>query len=95
MEIINIEARTFEAMMNRFESFVQKVEKLIDRSKSKEMDGWLDNQDVCFILNVNPNTLQYLRNKRKLAYTKFNRKMYYKPEDVERFINNLESQKDE
>jgi hypothetical protein len=95
MEIINIEARTFEAMMERFDSFVRKVEKLIDRSKNKEMDGWLDNQDVCFILNVNPNTLQYLRDKRKLAYTKFNRKMYYKPEDVERFINNLESQKDE
>ncbi len=95
MEIINIEARTFEAMMERFESFVQKVEKLIDRNKSKEMHGWLDNQDVCFILNVNPNTLQYLRDKRKLAYTKFNRKMYYKPEDVERFINNLESQKNE
>lgn len=95
MEIINIEVRTFEAMMERFESFVRKVDKLIDRNKSKELDGWLDNQDACFILNVNPNTLQYLRDKRKLAYTKFNRKMYYKPEDVERFINNLEAQKDE
>jgi hypothetical protein len=92
MEIINIEAHTFEAMLGRFESFVQKAEKLIERNKSKELDGWLDNQDVCLILNVNPNTLQYLRDKRKLAYTKFNRKMYYKPEDVERFINNLKSE---
>jgi hypothetical protein len=89
MEIINIEAQTFEAMLGRFETFVRKVETLVDRNKSKELDGWLDNQDVCLILNVNPNTLQYLRDKRKLAYTKFNRKMYYKPEDVERFINNL------
>lgn len=63
MEIINIEARTFEAMLGRFESFVQKAEKLVDRNKSKELDGWLDNQDVCLILNVNPNTLQYLRDK--------------------------------
>ena len=92
MEIINIEAQTFEAMLGRFESFVQKAEKLIERNKSKELDGWLDNQDVCLILNVNPNTLQYLRDKRKLAYTKFNRKMYYKTEDVERFINNLKSE---
>lgn len=92
MEIVNIEASTFEAIMGRFESFVQKAEKLVDRNKSKELDGWLDNQDVCFILNVNPNTLQYLRDKRKLAYTKFNRKMYYKPEDVERFVNNLKSE---
>lgn len=92
MEIINIEARTFEAIMVRFETFVQKAEKLIERNKSKELNGWLDNQDVCLILNINPNTLQYLRDKRKLAYTKFNRKMYYKPEDVERFINNLKSE---
>ena len=28
MEIINIEAHTFEAMLGRFESFVQKAEKL-------------------------------------------------------------------
>lgn len=54
MEIINIEAQTFEAMLGRFESFVQKAEKLIERNKSKELDGWLDNQDVCLILNVNP-----------------------------------------
>lgn len=92
MEIVNIEASTFEAIMVRFETFVQKAEKLVERNKSKELDGWLDNQDVCFILNINPNTLQYLRDKRKLAYTKFNRKMYYKPEDVQRFINNLKSE---
>jgi len=92
MEIVNIEAQTFEAMLERFESFIQKVQKLVDKNKDRELDGWLDNQDVCFILNVNPNTLQYFRDKRKLAYTKFNRKMYYKPEDVERFINNLKSE---
>ena len=34
MEIINIEAQTFEAMLGRFESFVQKAEKLIERNKS-------------------------------------------------------------
>lgn len=92
MEYVIIEAQTFEAMMEHFESFVKKVEKMVKRNKSREMDGWLDNQDVCLILNINPNTLQFLRDKRKLAYTKFNRKMYYKPEDVERFINNLKSE---
>lgn len=92
MEFVIIELKTFEAMMERFESFVEKVEKLVERNKSREMEGWLDNQDVCLILNVNPNTLQFLRDKRKLAYTKYNRKMYYKPEDVERFMNNLKSE---
>jgi len=91
MEIYYIEARTFEAMIDRFEAFAQKVEKLCDRSKPKELKNWLDNQDVCLILNISPGTLQYLRDKRKLAYTKFSRKMFYKPEDVEQYLTQLKS----
>ena len=89
MEIINIEARTFEAMMERFEAVVRKVDKLCGQHKSKELKEWLDNQDVCVILNISPRTLQTLRDSGKLAYTQINRKMYYKPEDVEKVINSL------
>ena len=90
MEIINIEARTFEAMMARFDSFTQKIEALCGRHhKDKNLKEWLDNQDVCLILNISPRTLQTLRDTGKLAYTQIDRKMYYKPEDVEKVINCL------
>lgn len=92
MEIINIEAQTFEAMMERFESFTQKVESLCGQHKHKDLKEWLDNQDVCVILNISPRTLQALRDNGKLAYTQIHRKMYYKPEDVEKVINSLKSQ---
>ena len=46
MEIINIEARTFEAMMERFEAFARKVDILCGQHKGKELKEWLDNQDV-------------------------------------------------
>lgn len=88
MKIINIEASTFEAIMRSFEAFVQKVEKLCEMHIGKELNEWLDNQDVCLILNISPRALQTLRDTGKLAYTQIDRKIYYKPQDVEKLINN-------
>ena len=51
-----------------------------------ERGDWLDNQDVCQMLNISPRTLQTLRNNGTLAYSQINRKVYYKPEDVERIL---------
>ena len=92
MEIINIEARTFETMMQGFESFVRKVDKLWKQHGNKELSEWLDNQDVCLILHISPRALQSLRDTGKLAYTQIDRKMYYKPEDVEKLITKVNLQ---
>jgi hypothetical protein len=46
MEVINIEAQTFEAMMSRFEAFTQKVKNLCGDHQDKSLHRWLDNQDV-------------------------------------------------
>jgi hypothetical protein len=83
-----MEAQTFEAMMTRFEAFTQKVETLCE-GQDKSLHRWLDNQDVCQILNISKRTLQTYRDNGMLAYTQINHKMYYKPEDVEKVINHL------
>ncbi|WP_329903100.1 helix-turn-helix domain-containing protein [Porphyromonas pogonae] len=88
MEVINIEAQTFEAMMNRFEAFAKKVE-ILCVSKDKSLHCWLDNQDVCQILNISKRTLQTYRDNGTLAYSQINHKIFYKPEDVEQVINKL------
>jgi hypothetical protein len=88
MEIINIEARTFEAMTERFKQFVQRVNNLC-RSQNKGLRKWLDNQEVCMILNISKRTLQTYRDNGILPYSQINHKMYYKPEDVERVLNQL------
>ncbi|GAB6010007.1 helix-turn-helix domain-containing protein [Dysgonomonas reticulitermitis] len=90
MEIINIEARTFEAMVTRFEQFVKQIDTLCGR-KGKELQKWLDNQDVCQILNISKRTLQTYRDNGTLPYSQINHKMYYKPEDVERVLNQLKN----
>ena len=90
MEIINIEARTFEAMTEHFKQFVQKVNSLC-RPQSKESGKWLDNQEVCMILNISKRTLQTYRDNGTLPYSQINHKMYYKPEDIERILNRLKN----
>jgi hypothetical protein len=86
MEILFMEAHTFEAMMTRFELFIRKVDNLCERSKDKALQAWLDNQDVCEILNISKRTLQAYRDNGTLSYTQINHKMFYKTEDVERLI---------
>ena len=88
MEIVNIEAQTFEAMRSRFEAFTQRVETLCE-NRDKNLQRWLDNQEVCQSLNISKRTLQTYRDNGTLAYSQINHKIYYKPCDVEEVINKL------
>lgn len=83
MEVISIERSTCEELLTSFNSFVTKMKEIADRGNDKGLDDWLDNQDVCQILNISPRTLQTLRDNGTLAYSQINRKVYYKLEDVE------------
>ena len=90
MEIINIEARVLEEMATRFEQFVKRVEVLCSR-KDKSLKKWLDNQEVCLLLNISKRTLQTYRDNGTMPYSQIGHKMYYRPEDVERVMNQLKN----
>ena len=92
MEIVNIEAKTFEAMLSKFENFATRMEHLCHLYGDKESD-WLDNQDVCMLLNISPRTLQTLRDNGTLAYSQINHKTYYKPQDVEKALPLVEEKR--
>ena len=86
MEVISIERSTYEELLTSFNSFVTKMKEMANRGKDKGLGDWLDNQDVCQMLNISPRTLQTLRDNGMLAFSQINRKVYYKPEDVERIL---------
>lgn len=88
MEIINIEADTFEAMMTKFEDFLRKIEKLSFEKQDKHLKKWLDNQEVCQILNISKRTLQTYRDTGLIPFSQPNNKMFYKPDDIEKMIIN-------
>ena len=83
MEVVSIERSTYEELLTSFNSFVTKMKEMTSRGNDKRLDNWLDNQDVCQMLNISPRTLQTLRDNGTLAYSQINRKVYYKLEDVE------------
>lgn len=95
MEVITIEKQTFEEMIAKFDEFVNRVERICHRNSAKGMGEWLDNQDVCRILNICPRTLQTLRDNGTLAYSQIHHKIYYKSEDVRRTLPIVEDKRKE
>ena len=74
-------------MLARFEALTQKVEQLCKNSGDKRLSKWLDNGDVCRLLNIKKRRLQTYRDTGKIAYSKIGNVILYRPEDVMNFIN--------
>ena len=93
MEVISIERSTYEELLTSFNSFVAQMKAMASRGNDKKLDDWLDNQDVCQILNISPRTLQTFRDNGTLAFSQINHKVYYKPEDVKKILTVVEDRK--
>ena len=85
MEIVNIEAGTFGRMNAALEELVGKLQ---SERKDKEygLEEWLDNQDVCRLLDISPSKLITLRRSGAVPYSRIDRKIFYKREDIRKFI---------
>lgn len=88
MEIISIEKRVLDSLIVDLGALADEAENL-SKAEDYYLQEWLDNQDVCNILNVSKRTLQTYRDNGKLPFTRIDRKMYYKPIDVEFLLNNI------
>ena len=93
MEVISIERSTYEELLTSFNSFVAQMKAMACRGNDKKLGDWLDNQDVCQILNISPRTLQTLRDNGTLAFSQINHKVYYKPEGVKKILSVVEDRK--
>ena len=95
MEIISFEKKTFEEISAKLDYFVQRMETLCNRYDQKETGKWMDSQAVCRKLRISPRTLQTFRNNGTLAFTKIGNRTYYRPDDVERVVGNVEDKRKE
>ena len=84
MEIIAIEKKTFEQIQRQFEGFAGQLRELCKNNQADET--WLDNGQVCRLLQISKRTLQYYRDSGKLPFSQINYKCYYKVSDVEMLI---------
>jgi len=88
MDIMNIEKKIFEEFVLRLGQFVKRMDNINRQRSGRRMSDWMDNQDVCQALKISPRTLQTLRDGGRLPHSKINNRIYYRPEDVERLIEN-------
>jgi hypothetical protein len=95
MNTVNIDEKTFNELIFRIEMFAGKVKILCERLNERKLKKWYDNQDVCLKLNISPRTLQTLRSNGTLPYVQINRKIFYKPEDVDALVINSEMKSNE
>ena len=82
MEIVSIERKTFEELVAKFDRFVSRMDTICHRQCEKKMSEWMDNQDVCRMLNISPRS-------------QINHKTYYRPEDVQRIVSIVEDKRKE
>lgn len=80
MEIVNIEASAFMEMNN----ILFKIEKQLKglNSSKSDLSEWLDNQEVCILMNISDRKLLSLRQKGLIPFSRIDRKIYYKKEDI-------------
>ena len=85
MDVIAIEGKAYEIMKKHFDLFVKEIEQLC--GESHKNDNWMDNQDVCILLQISKRTLQYYRDNRIIPFSRLGNKCYYKVFDIEKLIS--------
>ena len=95
MEFVGIEKQLFEELVRKFEYFEHRVMEICNRENDRTQHKWMDNQDVCRMLNISPRTLQTHRDNGTLANSQINHKTYYRPEDVQRIVSIVEDRRKE
>ena len=87
MEVIAIQKSVLDGMKNELKALLELTENATLKYTSifKE-EKWLDNQEVCLMMNITKRTLQTYKDKGLLPYSKLNRKNYYKISDVQALL---------
>ncbi len=91
MKVKIFELQTCNEMQEQFRLLMEKIANLQHKCTDKKLQRWLDNQDVCMILNISQRTLQTYRSTGKIGYSQINGKIYYKGSDVEKLLKQTNS----
>ena len=87
MEVIAIQKSALAGMQNELRELLEMTENAIRRyTPIFKEEKWLDNQEVCLMMNITKRTLQTYKDKGLLPYSKLNRKNYYKRSDVQALL---------
>ncbi|MGJ1446959.1 helix-turn-helix domain-containing protein [Sphingobacterium spiritivorum] len=87
MEVIAIQKSALDGMQSELRELLEMTENAIRRyTPIFKEEKWLDNQEVCLMMNITKRTLQTYKDKGLLPFSKLNRKNYYKLSDVQALL---------
>lgn len=89
MEIISIEARTFEAMNKALSSLIENIHTRNEKLQTENLGDWIDNQDVCIMMDISPRKLLTLRRTGEIPYSRIDRKIYYRKNDIIMYMEKM------
>lgn len=89
-----IDKEHFDSSIRRLTDRLDRIERLLEKPQDSEKEAlcrdgeiWLDNQDVCTMLNISKRTLQRFRSSKMLPYHRGSQKTYYKKTEVLKFMD--------
>ena len=87
MEVIAIQKSALDGLTNELKALLDLAENATRKyTPILKEEKWLDNQEVCLMMNITKRTLQTYKDKGLLPYSKLNRKNYYKFSDVQALL---------
>ncbi|EFK34052.1 Uncharacterised protein [Chryseobacterium gleum] len=87
MEVIAIQKSALDGMKNELRELLEMTENATRKyTPIFKKEKWLDNQEVCLMMNITKRTLQTYKDKGLLPYSKLNRKNYYKLSDIQALL---------
>ena len=85
MQVVMMESEAYQNLIDRLERIEKYVIKVTERHAALDDDDvWLDNEQVCKLLNVSARSLQRYRSDGKLPYLMYGKKCRYRLSDVEK-----------
>ena len=89
MEVISIEAGTFEEMKQALSSIIRNIRDQKGKRPEDSLEGWTDNQEACIMMDISPRKLLSLRSTGKIPYSKIDRKIYYRKKDIVTYMEGV------
>ena len=87
MEVIAIQKSALDEMKNELWELLEMTENVVQKyTPIFKEEKWLDNQEVCLMMDITKRTLQTYKDKGLLPYSKLNRKNYFKLSDVQALL---------
>ena len=80
--IVIINESTFTKWMERVKELLSVLHLQEQQMKNKSLGTWLDTSEVCAMLNLSKRSVQSMRERGELPYTKIEGRIYHRADDI-------------